>query len=67
VIHKIFFRPVFGRFRLKTAVVRVPIFPASHILFRPVLSYFAEFSAVWQQLLQRKTFYFVQEVSLEKM
>jgi hypothetical protein len=55
VMHKnVFFipkiiRPVFGRFCPKMAAVRPQIFPANHLLFWPVLSYFAEFSAGWQQ------------------
>jgi hypothetical protein len=50
VFFKIFF---FGRFSVAFARIRQPygrqIFPANHFFLRPVLSYFAEFSASWQE------------------
>jgi hypothetical protein len=50
VFYKIFF---FGRFSAACTKNRRPygrqIFPANHFFLRPVWSYFAEFSAGWQQ------------------
>jgi hypothetical protein len=50
VFFKIFF---FGRFSAAFAKIRRPyrrqMFPANHFFLRPILSYFAEFSAGWQQ------------------
>jgi hypothetical protein len=46
----------FGRFSAAFVQKRRPygrqILPASHFLLRPLLSYFAEFSAGWQQFFR---------------
>jgi hypothetical protein len=49
LFHQISFRPVFGRFWPKMTAVRTPIFLGQPFFLGPVLSYFAEFSAGWQQ------------------